>query len=250
MALWMRIGTILSAIFLAIIVPNASRAAALSNEDTVALAQNCAPTVGASVLAAVARVESRFDPLALRNNSKHLSMSFSSPAVSVELAKAWISKGDSVDLGLMQINSGNLTSLGLTIDDAFDPCRSLEAGARVLSAAYNQDASLAEREAALLIALSRYNTGQSLAGLANGYVGEVLAAQNNAAKAKPISSKPADTRRPGWDVWAAASTARHHGAAWLIGSQDTHDFLIGAGARPKAGDPHALSQVPDSASGM
>ena len=56
----------------------------------------------------------------------------------------------SVDLGLMQVNSANLAALGLSIADAFDACRSVEAGGRVLSEAYQR---------ALRGALSVYNTG-------------------------------------------------------------------------------------------
>ena len=58
----------------------------------------------------------------------------------------------------MQINRGNFAWLGLTVDAAFDPCRSIAAGAAVLTQ------------------ISRYNTGSPTAGFRNGYVARVLAA--------------------------------------------------------------------------
>jgi type IV secretion system protein VirB1 len=149
----------------------------------------------------------------------------------------------------MQINSGNLSALGMTVEDALDPCRSLEAGANLLSLAYSQGTSKADRQAALLIALSRYNTGRPLAGLVNGYVGQVLTVYD-ANKAASASSFPSKLQQPNWSVWAVAHSPHSGSADWLIGSQDSHSFLIGAGAQPKIGEPHALSQGPGTAPGM
>ena len=74
----------------------------------------------------------------------------------------------------MQINAPNLPRLGLTISEALNPCLSLAAGAVLLREAYHQGGTVAEQQAALLIMLSRYNTGRPLAGLVNGYVGDVI----------------------------------------------------------------------------
>lgn len=198
----------------------------------------------------MAHIESHFDPLALRNNTKNISIAPSSAAASVEQAKLWISRGYSVDIGLMQINSSNLSALGMTIDDALDPCRSLKAGARILSKAYAQGGSVADRQAALLIALSRYNTGRTLAGLANGYVGQVFSARGDTTTSISESADHANSQHSDWDVWTVAWLAQRDGATWLIGSQISHDFLIGAGAQPITGEPHALSsQGPGTAPG-
>ncbi len=231
-------------------IPCIAESAPLSSQQLRLLMQKCAPWSNSSVLRSVAHVESNFDPLTLRNNAKHVSIALTSVAASADQAKLWISRGNSVDIGLMQINSSNLSALGMTIEDALDPCRSLDAGARILSAAYTQGTTVADRQAALLIALSRYNTGRSLAGLANGYVGQVLAAQDNTTIRISKRSDLANSQRPNWDIWAVASSAQHDGAAWLVGSRDTHDFLIGAGAQPIAGEPHAMSQGPGTAPGM
>ena len=202
------------------------------------------------ILWRVSEVESRLDPLALYNNTRRISVHPASRASSVERARRWLARGDSVDIGLMQINSGNLAALGMTVEAALDACRSLKAGARILSSAYAQSSSSVDRQAALLIALSRYNTGNTLAGLANGYAGQVLALQADATKSNSKSSVPTSAKPRDWDIWSAAFSAQHGGAPWLIGSQDTHDFLIGAGAQPEAGEPHAMSSGPGTAPGM
>lgn len=202
------------------------------------------------VLRRVSEVESRLDPLAVHDNTTHISIHPASQASGAELARRWLDRGDSVDIGLMQINFSNLTKLGLRVETALDPCYSLKASARILSAAYAQRTSAADRQAALLIALSRYNTGRALVGLANGYVEHVLTAQSDTSKADPKSTASETTQGPDWDVWALASVAQQDGALWLIGSQDLPNFLIGAGAQPTGGEPHALSSEPGTAPGM
>lgn len=215
-----------------------SSATPLSATEFASLARHCAPSVSASVLLAVASVESKLDPLALRNNTRRISIIPLSVATGGAQAKQWIAKGDSVDLGLMQINSTNLAALGLTVESALDPCHSLEGGDRILSAAYRQGASAAQRQAALLIALSRYNTGKPFTGLINGYVDHVLTAQ----AVEPDStdgSTNATLAPPTWNVWAMASRAQRDSADWLVGSQDTHEFVIGAGAPISTADSKA-----------
>ena len=112
-----------------------------------------------------------------------------------------VGRRHSVDLGLMQVNSANLASLGLSITDAFDACRSVEAGGRVLSEAYQR---------ALRGALSVYNTGDLQRGIANGYVSHV---ERTALSVPPIArgaslpSAPPPSLSPkpaagGWDVFA------------------------------------------------
>ena len=230
-------------------VPCVAKSAPLSEQQLSLLVRQCASSSDPGVLRSVAHVESHFDPLILHNDTKHISVTASSLAASAEQAKQWISQGYSVDIGLMQINSGNLPALGMAVEDALDPCRSLEAGAYLLSSAYARGASTADRQAALLIALSRYNTGHPFAGLLNGYVGQILTDQGmNMTASKP--SYPANSQKPDWDVWAVAFSAQHDGAAWLVGSLEAHGFLIGAGAQPKTGEPHALSQGPGTAPGM
>lgn len=194
------------------------------------LAQRCAPSTSVDVLHAVALTESHFDPLALHDNTNHVSWIASAPSAAAGLAKQWIAGGHSVDIGIMQINSSNLMGLGLTVETALNACHSLAAASQILWAAYARGSTDAERQAALLIALSRYNTGRPLSGIVNGYAGQVLAA--NGTGAAGISLPLARTAPPPrWDIWAAAAQASRTGSRWLIDNTDHTDEIQGAGAQ-------------------
>ena len=186
----------------------------------LALARTCAPEVAPATLAAIAHVESRFDPLAIGVNRGGLRPPRArSAAAAARAARRLLARGANLDLGLGQINSDNLVWLGLSVEDAFDPCLNLRAAATVLRAGYRPVADTsAARQAALRVALSRYNTGHPRRGFRNGYVARVeqaLAALNLAADASsavgttapdPIASAP-DRRPPAWDIFARG-TAR------------------------------------------
>lgn len=193
------------------------------------LAAACGSLVHVDTLAAVARTESRFNPLAIGDTTTGRTHSPATPAEAVATATALLAQGHSLDLGLMQVNSANLPGLGLTIADAFDPCRSIAAGARVLADGYER-APEEDAQRALVRALSRYNTGSPVRGVANGYVAKVQAsaaelvpairvdgARNAEAVlhgARPlVAGSPPEP--PAWDVYARARHARNREAAVL-----------------------------------
>lgn len=135
------------------------------------LATACDPVDAATTLASVATVESKLNPWAIHDNTSGLSYAPDSRNDAERIATDLIvAKRHSVDVGLMQINSDNLPSVGLSIPDAFDACHSIVAGSSILRAGYRQ---------ALKAAISRYNTGSPVRGFANGYVGRVEAAAAN-----------------------------------------------------------------------
>ena len=183
--------------------------------DMMALAQACAPTVAASTLLAVAQAESGFEPLAIGVNGRRPGRIIApSRAQAITLAERLIAAGGAPDLGIAQINSRNLAWLGLSVADAFDPCRNLGASARVLAAGYDRATPQPGAEqAALRTALSYYNTGDAQRGLRNGYVTKVVAAvgrivpalQPDAPQTPAAEPVPAP-RPPAWDVFA--KTAR------------------------------------------
>ena len=204
------------------------------------LAASCASSVAPATIAAIARTESRFDPLAIGDNTTGRSYSPSSVAAATALASNLRLQGHSIDLGLMQINSANLYSVGMSIADAFDPCRSITAGGRLLREAYTGGNTLSESQAALRVALSRYNTGTAERGFTNGYVHRVevsalqlvpalrVAEPMPQSSGKPPSNKiggadaaaassPSHVARdpaepPEWDVWAHAEYQEQLGA--------------------------------------
>ena len=139
------------------------------------LARQCAPGVAVETMLSVIHTESRFNSLAIGVNrggrSKPKPRSY---AEAVNTAYALIRAGYNIDLGLGQINSANLRRLNLSIEDAFDPCRSLAAAATVLTGNYLRVLPRSQStQHALATALSMYNTGKEWRGFANGYVGRV-----------------------------------------------------------------------------
>ncbi|WP_297491923.1 lytic transglycosylase domain-containing protein [Acidocella sp.] len=194
-------------------------AASLSDADFATLAARCAPGVPERVLRGVARTESNFYPWMLHDNSTHFSVSPASPAAAEAQATAWIAEGHSVDLGLMQINNANLPALGMTIGAALDPCASLAGGAAVLRAAYGAGPVGSGQQAALLMALSIYNTGSPLKGIMNGYARRVVRHADEVASGLPVPPLPlaiAPGMPPAWDVSATGNYAQAHGAPWLV----------------------------------
>ncbi len=160
--------------------------------DFIALAQECAPSVAHETMAAIVKTESAFRPLAIGvNRGARLARQPENKAEAVETAKWLIANGHNIDMGLGQVNSANLAKTGLTVEDAFDPCKNLAAAAKILTWNYQAASRKVKGEQpALHAALSAYNTGSFTRGFANGYVQKVV---NNtgAAPAIPAVTVPA-----------------------------------------------------------
>lgn len=218
-------------------------ALALSKALAVALA--CIPqaapgrlAVSPDVILSVARTESGFDPLAIHDNATGAALHPAMLDEAVAVARRLIADGHRPDLGFAQINASNLGWTGLTVRTAFDPCASIQAEAKVLLAAYAGGTTDAARQAALLRALSAYNTGSPTAGA--GYVQEVLASARKIIPAlrlagvgpyappAAVSVSPAPSvgprdpnEPPAWDVWAhQAWEVRHAASAYPAGGHE------------------------------
>lgn len=148
------------------------------------LAQRCAPTVASATMVSIVQVESRGDPLAINVNRAPDPAPAKTRDEAIATAERLISQGQNLDLGLAQINSRNLTALGLSVRDAFSPCLNLAAAAKLLQSNYLAASRLAPQQQALRMAFSAYNTGNHRRGFANGYVAKVEA---EAAKLSPGS---------------------------------------------------------------
>jgi len=127
----------------------------------------CAPAVDPVTMAAVVKQESGGQPWVLNNNTTRQSATFESKAAAVAAAVVAVGRAESVDMGLVQINSRNLPALGLSVDQAFDPCTNLAAGASILAAGYKKTGSLGR-------ALSIYNTGRSDSKVGLAYAQKVF----------------------------------------------------------------------------
>ena len=152
----------------------------------------CAHGDSVTTLASVAKVESNFNTLAIHDNTTGITFQPKEEEEAQRLARTLIvDRGHSVDLGLMQINSANFQRIGLSINDAFDACHSIAAGARILKDGYQQ---------ALREAFSRYNTGNSVRGFTNGYVHRVELAGSNlpalGSMPSTVDVKPAEATAP------------------------------------------------------
>lgn len=142
--------------------------------------QQCAPEVGFSTMAAIVKVESGGNPWAIGDNTTKSSVSPMPRNYyeAVSVANKLIAQRHSIDIGLAQLNSKNLRRLGLTVEQAFDPCTNLRAGSYVLREHYAPAvAKYGPGTKALLHALSGYNTGSLYAG--GDYVKRILAAAHN-----------------------------------------------------------------------
>jgi len=131
----------------------------------------CAPNVAPETTQQIIQVESNGNPLAINVNRGRLERQPRNAADAATLAKQYIARGHSVDLGLMQVNSNNLARLGYRVEDMFEPCKNIAAGARVLAEFYsNAKPKFSNEQAALRAAMSAYNTGNYRNGFTNGYL--------------------------------------------------------------------------------
>jgi type IV secretion system protein VirB1 len=152
------------------------------------LAQSCAGNVPVSTLEAIARTESALYPYALSINRPHKlarrqgwnrgTITLERQPESREEAIAWakwlLSQQITVSIGLLQVNSEHAKGLQLTVEQLFEPCTNLGAGAMLLAQNYAVAAhAQGEGLPALDTALSYYNTGTPQIGFQNGYVSQV-----------------------------------------------------------------------------
>ena len=153
--------------------------------DFIALASECAPWVAPQTLEAIVKTESHFKPLAIGvNGGARLQRQPENREEAVVTAQWLLDNGYNIDLGLGQVNSANLSKTGLTIEDAFDPCKNLAAAGTIFGWNYQDASRLYPGDQALYAALSAYNTGSFSDGITNGYVQKVLNNMSTPAAAK------------------------------------------------------------------
>lgn len=191
-------------------------AAPLTFADAQRLAEN--PQCGqaepgsefAKRIAAIAIHESGGDPFIIGVNADRVqglptaAVRSATPVEAAAKARALLAQGRSIDLGLMQINSAQLARHGLTVEEAFDACRNVAAGA---------DHYAADVQAVWSLAHRRYNTGSTERGAA--YAAGVEQVLNrartqqgtlpaSAVQPSPVSQQPPvpPPCAPVWDAWA------------------------------------------------
>lgn len=135
------------------------------------------PIVSTELIASVAQAESARSPLAIHDNATGHTLNPKTIEDATATARQLIAAGHRLDLGLMQVTVSNLGPYGITVQEAFDPCKSVAVGARILAAG-----------------MSAYNTGSPTAGVST-YVPKVEAAAKNILP-KIDSTPPPPTKPP------------------------------------------------------
>ena len=157
--------------------------AAQSNEPNInELITRCAPTVHPETMTALMSAESSGHQYAIADagpvklpwsKRKHMVKSFYMDSLGEAVTKAneLKAQGHTVSLGLMQVNDRNLPSLGISIEQVFDLCTNINAGAKILTDFYLRAVPLfGQGDKAMRAALSAYNSGDWVRGERDGYV--------------------------------------------------------------------------------
>ena len=111
---------------------------AMSVAAAMAIAVQCAPPSTATLMVGIAEHESGLVPTAIHDNISGRSYFPDTTERAILIARSLISIGHgSLDLGIAQVTTGNFAWTGLTVESAFNPCRSFAAGSAVLLARYN-----------------------------------------------------------------------------------------------------------------
>ena len=180
-----------------------------------ALAGRCAPEVATEAVVPLVVTESGGNPLRI-NVNKGPRVAATTLGDAAALVRRYMATGYTVDVGLAQINSANFARLGVTVEQAFDPCTNLRLASTVLQEGYNRASRSYAGFDAISATYSLYNSGSMTRGLRNGYVSRVWA---NAAAAGAIAAAP---HLPGPSL-AAADTGRTGtiaDAPWVVGQVD------------------------------
>jgi type IV secretion system protein VirB1 len=150
----------------------------------LALAQQCAQAAPVETLAAIAQIESGLNPFAIRLNSVRpgspgIARQPTSIAEATAKAKVLLAAGNDVDVGLMGLPATVLSNYGTTIEQAFNPCVSLQiAGSRLRL--YGQAAEkrgLAKPKADEEAIAAYFGDGDPEVGREAGYLFRILRAR-------------------------------------------------------------------------
>lgn len=159
--------------------------------EFLALAQQCAPAVAASTLAAIVRVESGFNPFAIGVVGGQLERQPRNKAEAVATAKALHEGGWNFSIGAAQVNRHNLARMNLNYETAVDLCSNLRAGAQILQECFDRARGRgSEEQSAVRQALSCYYAGNFTRGFqadkpgGTSYVQRVVANANVVAQAQ------------------------------------------------------------------
>ena len=160
--------------------------------DFITLAQQCAPQVSPATMAAIVRTESSFNPYAIGVVHARLLRQPASLEEATATVRALEASGWDYSVGLAQVNRANWSRYGMSVQNAFDPCLNLAAGAAILQDCYAQARkSRSDVQGALRASLSCYASGDFTTGYRTGYVQRVVQNVADSVSAHLVPSVPA-----------------------------------------------------------
>jgi type IV secretion system protein VirB1 len=164
-----------------------------------ALLAQCAPLVHPHTAAALIATESTANPNAIGVVGGQLLRQPRNRSEALATAAALEASGWDYSAGLAQINRRNFAHLGLTVDEAFEPCTNLAAMQTLLLDCYRRagrtsledrsptagPAATANAQASVRRALSCYYSGNFVTGVRHGYVARVVRSSMTLAARPP-----------------------------------------------------------------
>ena len=146
----------------------------------LALLLSCAPLVDVGTARALVAAESSLNPHAIGVVGGTLERQPRHRREALATAQALSEAGWNFSVGLAQINLRNLPRLGLTLEQAFDPCTNLHAMQTLLGECLQRTQTPDDPDVApqrrLRRALSCYYSGNFKSGFEHGYVRRVALA--------------------------------------------------------------------------
>jgi type IV secretion system protein VirB1 len=151
------------------------------------MVKRCAPSIHPETMRAVVTTESSHNPFAVGVVGGYLSRQPKTLDEALAVVERLEAESFNYSLGISQVNKYNLKRLGLDVKSAFEPCKNLEGGGKILQECFisAQKKGMSEKEA-LKAALSCYYSGDHERGIRLGYVDKVYAAANGGVKKEQI----------------------------------------------------------------
>lgn len=151
----------------------------------------CAPALDPRLASALIKQESSYNQFAIGMDSKHnikLSRQPKNVQEAVSTASDLAQKGYSFSVGLTQIHITNVKKWGISWEQAFTPCTSLQISQSIFLSFYKiaQNAGYRDQNA-VFAALRGYNSGSVNAQVSNNYATAIL---TNATKSVFLTSLP------------------------------------------------------------
>ena len=150
----------------------------------------CAPDVSPVLMHALVRTESSWKPFAIGPDSGQAFIKQpNTKEEAVRTAKALHASGARFSVGLAQIHMSNITSRGLTWEQAFDPCRNLQLGQTILFDFYRKAVTSGYTGVdAVWAALRGYNSGGVHRTVSDKYARKIFTYMQGPAKTPAAES--------------------------------------------------------------